>query len=174
MPSPGAGARTRYVVDFNASATGGMSGAANSNITVTFPNGTDFEGYFSGQVVDTTTGVTVGSCGNEVGLTIECSIFNNTQGVVNAGDHVRVTFGGITNPTTPGNYTADVSTTSDTDTVTSAPFNVAAANQLTGLTVANAVPSPGAGARTRYVVDFNASATGGMSGAANSNITVTF
>src|SRR5688572_7313867 len=156
MPSPGAGARTRYVVDFNASATGGMSGAANSNITVTFPNGTDFEGYFSGQVVDTTTGITVGSCGNEIGLTIECSIFNNAQGVVNAGDHVRITFGGITNPTTPANnYTVDVSTTSDTSTVTSADFSVLAANQLTGLTVANAVPSAGAGARTRYLVDFN-------------------
>ena len=173
-PSPGAGARTRYVAEFDVSSTGGLSGAANSNITVTFPSGTGFGGYVSGQVVDTTASgsPTVGSCGNPSGLTIQCGLFSSSA--VAAGDHVRVTFNGITNPATPGNYTVNVATTSDTSAVTSPTFNVATANQLNTLTLANASPSPGAGARTRYQADFNVSATGGMSGAANSNITVTF
>ena len=55
-PSPGAGARTRYVVDFNVSASGGMSGSG-SQITVTFPAGTGFTGYVSGQVLDVTSGL---------------------------------------------------------------------------------------------------------------------
>ena len=169
-PSPGAGARTRYQADFNVSATGGMSGAANSNITVTFPSGTTFGGYASGQVLDTTTSQTVGSCGNPTGLTIVCGLFSSAT--VAAGDHVRVTFNGITNTATPGNYTVNVSTTSDTAAVTSSTFNVAAANQLNTLTLA--LDSQAPGATTKWVADFNASATGGMSGAANSNITVVF
>ena len=173
-PSPGAGARTRYQADFNVSATGGMSGQANSNISVTFPSGTTFGGYVSGQVVDTTSSGSpaVGSCGNPTGLTIVCGLFSS--GTVAAGDHLRVTFNGITNPSTPGNYTVSVSTTSDTAAVTSSQFNVAAANQLNTVGLTNASPSPGAGARTRYQADFNVSATGGLSGAANSNVTVTF
>jgi hypothetical protein len=121
LDSPASGVTTKWVTAFDVSSTGGMSGAANSDITVTFPTGTGFGNYSSGQVVDVTTGVTVGSCGNEVGLTIECSIFNNAQGVVNAGDNVRVTFNGITNPSSQGPWTVDVSTTSDTNPVTSAP-----------------------------------------------------
>ena len=169
-PSPGAGARTRYVADFNASATGGLSGAANSNITVTFPSGTGFSGYVSGQVLDTTTSQTVGSCGNPAGLTIQCFLFSSAT--VAAGDHVRVTFNGITNTSSVGTHTVDVSTTSDTNPVTSGPFNVAAANQLSALTLALDTQAPGFA--TKWVGDFNASATGGLSGAANSNISVTF
>ena len=169
---PGAGARTRYVADFDVSATGGLSGAANSNITVTFPSGTGLAAV-SGQVVDTTSsGRPVGSCGNPSGLTIVCGLFSS--GTVAAGDHVRVTFNGITNPSTPGDYTVNVSTTSDTSPVTSSNFNVAHHQPAQHADAGERSPSPGAGARTRYVAEFDVSSTGGLSGAANSNITVTF
>ena len=48
------------------------------------------------------------------------------------------------------------------------------ASPVTNLTVANANPSAGAGARTQYAVGFTTSATGGLSSAANSRINVTF
>ena len=47
-----------------------------------------------------------------------------------------------------------VDTTSDWALLPSAPFTVVAANQLSGVTLSNAVPSNAAGARTRYVADF--------------------
>ena len=74
---------------------------------------------------------TVGSCGNPTGLTIVCGLFSSST--VAAGDHVRVTFNGITNPSTPGNYTVNVATTSDTSVGHLPTFNVAAANQLNTL-----------------------------------------
>src|SRR5665811_603941 len=72
------------------------------------------------------------------GQLITCSLFFGSA--TNASDDLRVTFNGITNPSV-GAKTVDVSTTSDTATVTSSPYNVAAANPLTGLTVANGAPS---------------------------------
>ena len=95
-PSPAAGARTQYVVNFKASSTGGLSAAANSRITVTFPSGTSFGGYTNGAVFDVTSDRTVGSCGSPSGTVIECSLFFGEA--VAAGDDVRVTFSGITNP----------------------------------------------------------------------------
>ncbi len=174
-PSRGAGARTQYVVGFTTSATGGgMSGAANSRIDVTFPAGTTFGGYVSATVRNLTTATNVGSCANESGLVIQCSLFSaNTIG---AGHDVAITFNGITNPPFQGtDNRARVSTTSDTQTVDSAQFGVLAASPITAVTVDNTNPSRGAGARTQYVVGFTTSATGGgMSGAANSRIDVTF
>ena len=48
------------------------------------------------------------------------------------------------------------------------------ASPVANLTVVNANPSAGAGARTQYAVGFTTSATGGLSSAANSRINVTF
>ena len=173
VPSNGAGARTRYQVLFTTSATGGMSQAANSRFTVTFPSGTTFGGYTGGGVIDVDANdASVGSCSSPVGLTITCSFFGGAS--VAGGHQLETTFNGVTNPPTPGSYTVDVSTTSDTPTETSSPVTVAAAGALSGLSVVNASPSDGAGARTRYAVRFTTSATGGMSQAANSRITVTF
>jgi hypothetical protein len=142
-PSAAAGARTQYVVGFRA--TGELS-APNGRISVTFPTDTTFAGDTSGTVFDVTTGQSVGSCGVPSGLTIRCSLLSN--GVINAGDDVRVTFNGITNPSTAGDYTIDVSTTSDTTPVTSPEYSVAPANELTGVTLT--LDSLVAGATTRW------------------------
>ena len=158
-PSAGAGARTQYVVGFTTSATGGLSAGANSRISVTFPAGTGLGTFTNAQVFDITSNRSVGNCGAAVGQLIQCQLFTNE--VIAAGDQVRITFNAITNPATPGPYTLDVSTTSDTTPVGSPAYNVVAANPLTGVSVVNASPSAGAGARTQYVVGFTTSATGG-------------
>ena len=109
-PSPAAGARTRYVVDFDVSASGGLSGS--NQMTVTFPAGTGFTGYTGGTVLDVTSNTTVGSCGSPSGTVINCGLFGGQS--IAAGDSVRITFSGITNPSPAGAYTLDVSTTADT------------------------------------------------------------
>ena len=171
-PSRAAGARTQYVVGFTTSATGGgMSGAANSRIDVTFPTGTTFAGYVSATVRNLTTATNVGSCGNDSGLVIQCSLFSSNT--IGAGHNIAITFNGITNPPFQGtDNRARVSTTSDTQTVDSAQFGVLAGQSLTAVTV-----EPGsttASATTPYVVRFVTSSSGGLSGAANSRIEITF
>ena len=95
-----------------------MSAGANSRISVTFPAGTGF-GAFTSAVFDITSNRSVGNCGAAVGQLIQCQLFTNE--VIAAGDQVRITFNGITNPASAGPYTLDVSTTSDTTPVTSSP-----------------------------------------------------
>ncbi len=172
-PSTAAGARTRYVVGLTASSTGGLSNAANSRISVTFPTGTTFAGYTNAVVRNLSTATDVGTCGNPVGLVIECSLtFNATIG---AGHSVGITFNGITNTSTAGtDKRMTVSTTSDTPPVDSNQFAVAAAGTISSVTGDNASPSRAAGARTRYVIGYTASSTGGLSNAANSRIDVAF
>ena len=173
-PSAAAGARTQYVIGFDASSTGGMSRAANSEITVAFAPGTGFTGYTGGAVVDTTSSptTTIGSCGSPSGTVIKCGLFGGEA--IPASHNVSITFSGITNPTSAGPYRLDVSTTSDPVPVTFGPYNVPAAQQVSALSVVNNNPSAAAGARTQYVVGFHVSSTGGMSRAANSEITVSF
>jgi hypothetical protein len=113
-PSAGAGARTQYVVNFTA--TTGLSGSS-ARMNVTFPSDTTFTGFVNGVVFDVTSNQTVGSCFSPTGLNAVC--FLSSGQVVNAGDTVRITFNGVTNPSTPGPYTVDASTTSDTAPVTS-------------------------------------------------------
>src|SRR5205085_341400 len=109
---------------------------------------------------------------SRVSLVFTCSTYGGA--VVNPGDQMRITLNGITNPSTPGPYTIDVATTSDTQTVTSPAFNVVAANQLTGLTASIPAPSSTAvGARTTWVANYTTSATGGLTDAANGDITIT-
>ena len=150
-----------------------MSRAANSEITVSFPSGTGFTGYTGGAVVDTTSSptTTIGSCGSPSGTVIKCGLFGGEA--IPASHNVSITFSGITNPAA-GTPTLSVSTTSDPAAVTSPAFSVVAANQVSALSVALSNPSAAAGARTQYVVGFHVSSTGGMSRAANSEITVSF
>src|SRR5437588_826661 len=54
-PSAAVGARTSYTVAFVTSATGGLVGASNSKITITFPSGTDLTTLVSSSVTDATT-----------------------------------------------------------------------------------------------------------------------
>ena len=171
-PSAAAGARTVYTVGFTASSTGGLSQAGGSQITVTFPQGTDLSKVFTSSVRDTSTNTLVGSC-NASGLTATCSLFSGAS--TNPGDNLTVTLNEVINPTTvASNYTVSVSTTSDPTAVTSQNYSVVSAHTITQPTVTNSAPSAAAGARTVYTVGFTASSTGGLSQAGGSQITVTF
>src|SRR2546423_1703959 len=86
---------------------------------------------------------------------------------------MRITLNGVTNPSTPGAYTVDVSTTSDTTPVTSPQFNVVAANQLSNLAVMAPSPSAAAGARTSWEATDTTSATGVLADAASGDIIIT-
>ena len=117
LGNPAAGATTDWVTGFTTSVTGGLSQAANSRITVRFPTGTTFASYTGGSVFDVTSDDFVGSCSTPVGPDITCSLFGGAA--IAAGDRVEVTFSDVTNPSSPGPYTVDASTTSDLPPVTS-------------------------------------------------------
>ena len=169
-PSRAAGARTIYVTEFTTSSTGGMSNAANSKITLGFPTGTTFTGGTSSDVRVGTTDV--GGCFSPVGLTIEC--FLDPDDTVAPGERVTITIGGVTNTTTVGQARVAVATTSDPQSVNSAPVDVVAAGTLSNVTLTNFPPSRAAGARTVYVTEFTTSSTGGLSNPAFSRITLNF
>ena len=172
-PSAAAAAQTVYVVMFTTSRNGPLSGAAGSTITLVFPAGTGLGSVFTSSVDDTTTGANgIGACNPPSGETITC--FLNSGNSVAAGNSVRVTINGVTNPSTPSSLTMSVSTSSDTTPVSSAPYTVVPANQISQPAVSNSSPSATAGAQTAYVVTFTASKTGGLSNAAGSGIALVF
>ncbi len=173
-PTDAAGARTVYSISFDTSSTGGLSTAANSAITITFPSGTGLSNVNSSQILSG--GQNIGSCSlSQANLTATCGFFGNET--VAAGAPLTVQLGGVANP--PVNPTGGqtqslmVQTTSDTSPV-SASFPVVANNPITKLSVTNSTPTDAAGARTVYSISFDTSSTGGLSTAANSAITITF
>ena len=103
---------------------------------------------------------------------VECSLFSGRA--IARRSEVRVTFNGVTNAGTFDQHRLTVSTTPDADVVNSPFFTIVPAGQLSQITLANAVPSAAAGARTNYVAEFKTSATGAMSAQANSRFDVTF
>jgi hypothetical protein len=170
-PSAGAGARTQYVIGFATTATGGLSSTGQSAIDVTFPAGTTFTNFGGGGVYIDATNTRVGNCTTpNASRQSTCGIFASIAPSTN----VRVEFNGITNPGTPGSYQVTVATSSDIASVSSNNYSVVAANTLSNITVANASPSAGAGARTQYLIGFATTATGGLSSTGQSTIDVTF
>jgi IPT/TIG domain len=176
------GARTVYTIGFKTSSTGGLSGAAGSQFTITFPNGTDVTKIFSFNIVDTTTGLQVGNFCSHTALGVNppvltCNIFNAS--VVNPGDVVTTTLDEVVNPpTTAANPTVSVATTSDTTAVSSpsagnsANYQIVTAQQIITPTVSLSNQAPSA-AGVGYTIGFTTSSTGGLSGAAGSQITIT-
>ena len=171
-PTRAAGGRTVYVVGFTTSTTGGLAYAANSVITLKFPGGTSFAGYSGTRVEDTTAGsADIGYCDSgDATLTVHC--FLDFGQAIGPSHGVKITLNGITNPSTAGGVT--VSTTSDTQPLTSAPVTLDGSNPLTQPTVDYAAPTDAAGGRTVYAIGFRTSATGGLAYTANSVITLTF
>ena len=174
VPTDAAGARTVYSITFDTSSTGGLSTAANSAITITFPSGTGLTNVTSSQIQNAG-GTSIGDCSeNQNTLTATCQFFNNET--VAAGAQLTVQLGGVANPPQPPPGSLQlltVKTSSDTTPV-SASFPVAANNPITKLSVTNSSPTDAAGARTVYSIEFDTSSTGGMSTLANSAITITF
>jgi hypothetical protein len=169
VPSNAAGAKTIYTVGFNTSANGPL--VSGNQITLVFPAGTGLIGLVGSSVKDVTTNTTVGTCIGGSGTTATCTV---NSGSVAALDQVSVTIDGVVNPATANpREPLQVSTTADTTAVTGT-YSVVAANPVTTPTVTNAVPTPAAGGKTIYTFAFNTSATGAMSPAAGSQITLAF
>ena len=173
------GARTVYTIGFKTSSTGGMSGAAGSQFTITFPNNTDVTKIFTIDIRDGATQVGNFCSHTAAGVNppvLTCNIFNGS--VVNPGDTVTTTLDEVVNPTTTlANPTVSVATTSDTAAVSSATtpnYQVVGQNPITNVTAANNQVTQALGARTVYTIGFKTSSTGGMSGAAGSQFTITF
>ena len=171
-PSAAAGARTVYTVGFTASGFGGLSAAADSDVTITFPAGTD-TGTLVGpsSLTDVTAGKVVGDCFSSSATVAICVFFGGDS--IAAGDQVSAELDGITNPAS-GSTTLKVGTTSDVTPVTSPSYVVQPKQQVSGVSVSEASPSAAAGARTVYTVGFTASGFGGLSAAADSDVTITF
>jgi hypothetical protein len=125
-----AGETTSYSIGFRASSSGGLSGAADSAIILTFPQGTGFGSYQSGSVVDETTGAEVGSCGYPPAEMMVCQLSGgatvnggNPPPKPTPGDAIGIVLTGVTNPAS-GTYNVSVSTTSDVMAATSAGYTV--------------------------------------------------
>ncbi len=123
-PSSAAGALTDYTVAFKTSATGELSEAAGSSITIELPSGTEFEGGVYGVVTDTTTRQSVGgSCSVLVSAVTEVTC--PVTGSVAPENTVSVELDHVVNPGTAGSgETVEVWTTSDTAHARSTPYTV--------------------------------------------------
>jgi hypothetical protein len=170
--SPAVGARAGYTVAFTTSATGGLSAAAGSNVTVVFPAGTNVGTLTTANLTDTTTGQQVGFANDSSTTTLTFNFFGGA--VVNAGDHLSADVEGAVNPgTAKSTYTVTASTSSDTTPVVSSHYAIVAGHTVSIPLVTPASHTPGA-ANVGYTVTFKASATGGLSAAAGSTVTMVF
>ena len=170
-PTTAAAGRTVYMIGFTTSSTGGMSGTAHSQITVTLPTTASVRSDVNSSV--TVGGVNVGSCG--IGPTDNIAICTiGSTSTVGANTAVTVELDGVTNETSApagGTDTLTVSTTSDTLTSSPGSFPIAAAKSVSQPTVN--LSNLTAGAQANYTISFTTSSTGGMTGKAHSQITIT-
>ncbi len=172
-PSSAAGALTDYTVAFKTSATGALSGAAGSSITIVLPSGTEFAGSIDGVITDTTTHQSAGSGGCTVFVSAVAEVTCALTGAVAAENTVSVELDGVINPGSADNAEiAEVWTTSDTAHAMSSPYVVTAPGATVASTVSDTTSA--AGALTDYTVAFKTSATGALSGTAGSRVMITF
>ena len=179
-PTTATSAPTVYKTTFTTSSTGGMSGAAGSSISITFPSGPVSASSRTPESSPTTRPSAHPQVGGDcsfLGSSVTCIIFNGSS--VAGGDSVTVELDGVINPATPSNandpYSASVMTSSDNLAATpSNTYTVLAAQSVSNVTVTNTPPTTATNAPTVYKTTFTASSTGGMSGAAGSAITLTF
>ncbi|MBV9606624.1 MAG: hypothetical protein JO027_16030, partial [Solirubrobacterales bacterium] len=172
-PSAAGGARTDYVIHFSTSGAGALS--PGQQITITLPPSSSTFTIVKAVVTDNTTGQQVGGCGASSQTVEGCTISSGKS--VGNGDAVTVELDGVTNPPpTPAGALSTLSVVTSTDTTAAnANYVVGAVTSVSTPSVDNHSPSTAAGARTDYVITFNTSASGGgMSGTADSQITITF
>jgi len=169
--SPAASARAGYTVAFTTSATGGLSGVAGSTVTIVFPAGTGLSSLTNATLKDTTTGQVVGFANSSSTTTLTFTFFG---AVVHPGDAVSADVEGAVNPATATSAdTVTVSTSSDTTPVVSSHYAIVAKHTVSIPMVSPGSHTPGA-ASVGYTVTFKASATGGLSAAAGSTVTIAF
>src|SRR5207248_1676922 len=107
-PSNGALARTVYAVTFTTGvSTGGLAAAANSQITISFPSGTNLSTFQNAQVFDTSSATPTTSIGfcNVNTTTLVATCFLTGGSSIPAGHNVKVVLNGVTNPSTANSYT---------------------------------------------------------------------
>jgi hypothetical protein len=119
---------TPYTITFDASTSGAMSYAANSQIRLTFPAGTAFGSAYSDSAV-VVGGTEVGYCGGPTGTALTCYLYYSQS--IAAGASVRVTLTNITNPASGAPWTLTASTTSDSQSVPSTPYSQGGAPSTT-------------------------------------------
>jgi hypothetical protein len=164
-----AGALSTFDVGFSTSATGALSGDNPGTVIVTLPVGTSI-GTGAGVLYDVTAGDTaVGSCGSS-GSVATCTLTSGTT--VAGGDALEVELPAVTNPSSPGAETLSVSTSSDTVVKTSPSYTVVPAAPVSAVTTTVSDAETKVGGVT-YTVGFTTSATGALSGASPSGITIT-
>jgi hypothetical protein len=160
-PSSAGGALTGWTVRFTTSSTGGLTGAAQSSVTLNLPSGVSVCSQFRGaELVDTTTGTTVGTEGfcaypNAVDIVLGAAT------VVRAGDALAVYLQGVVNPANPQTYHVGVQTSSDTNQVVSGTFTVVAPNTVSTPKLSMTMATHGA--LSVYTLTFATSKTGGLS-----------
>ena len=168
-----AGARSEYLVNFQTSSpNGGLTSQGVSQITITFPTGTDITTVSANTFVrDVDAGnAIVGSCGKS-GLVATCGL--NGGQTIPAGHHVSIELDGVINPSA-GPQTLTVKTTSDLPAVQSATYTTQTGGQVTQPSV-TLVTTAAAGARSEYLVNFQTSSpNGGLTSQGVSQITITF
>jgi hypothetical protein len=172
-PSDAAGAQTDYTVSFKTSSTGALSPSDGATVTIAFPTG--FSSSLSGYTVrDTTSGRTIAQCSIALGFCFQYWSPGSPiplTGAVAAGDTLAVTIDAVKNGPAATTDTVSVSTSSDPTRTTSLAFTVVAASAVSHPTVSVA-PSSAGGALTGWTVRFTTSSTGGLSGAAQSSVTL--
>gem|GEM_PF-3328602 len=167
-----AGAAAAYTINFTTSATGGL--AAGDTISLTFPAGTGLPGQAALQGAPATVTINGGNAGGTATVAGQVITLTAPSAIANSGS-VTISFtlaAGLHNPATAGNYAVLVATSKDTTGVASPAYAiVAAATAVTGGTV---VLSPNrAGNAADHVISFTTSASGGLTGGADS-VTITF
>src|SRR5207237_897937 len=105
-PSPAAGARTAYTVQFTPTAV--VNGTA-ARINVLFPDGSGFGAWVGG--ILRVNGQTIGTCQVPVQSRSACSL--NTGQTITANTRVTLVFRGIVNRTQTGPATVTVTTTAE-------------------------------------------------------------
>jgi hypothetical protein len=167
-PSNAAGGRTVYTVGFTTSSTGGLSNAAGSQITLSFPASTNLTHLNGSSVtVPAVSSSSIGNCFASASTVVTCNLFGGDS--IAAGANVVVVVDGVQSPTTTGANTLTVATTSDTSN--SNTFQIAAAQSISQPTLLLSSTAAGAGNVT-YTVGFTTSSTGGLAAAAGSQITI--
>ena len=172
-PTTSAGGRTNYVISFTTSMTGGgMSGKAHSQITITLPPTASVRSDVNSSIT-VGGGASLGNCGIGPSDNIAICSLGSTASIA-ANTAVTVELDGVTNEASApagGTDTLTVSTTSDTLTSTPGSFPIVPAQSVSPLTVVLSSSAPGA--RANYKISFTTSSSGGMSGRAHSQITIT-
>ncbi len=166
-----AGAQANYIVLFTTSSTGGMSGKANSQITITLPGNTSVRTATNSSIT-VNGGSSLGSCG--IGPTNNVAVcFLGSTATIAANTTVTVELDGVTNPSSVStSSTLSVQTTSDTQSATSSGYQQGGTPSVTAITPSSGPTSGGTAVTITGTNFITGSSTVKFGSTAASNVTV--